>query len=194
LVELKHTPFIGFKTLISNLLVILHIIINQNSLEGEKMSLFKANIIKEGRKTVSKDVLLNNKRVSDFWQNTSGKTVFYYKDLQKDGTMSPVEMVYNGNSAQFKVLVEEEDSTVDFLKLKFTKYISKPRERYGNETAPLATYHNINIDQILRVDEKDSNESYISWDRGDFKVVKVLVPYNLDTINGGTSGSGSVLP
>ncbi|MHA1676203.1 MAG: hypothetical protein ACTSU6_03405 [Candidatus Njordarchaeales archaeon] len=162
------------------------------------MSLFQAAVIKKDGKTVSKTLLLNTLFVnSDFYQNDTGGTVFYYTpDLGRRDKAT--EYIFDGILSQFKDLLAEA-SVNEYISITGNGQIDNLRIRFPNKRFwqihpnGLSGTVVLKTDSIYECEDKaDAGSSIIKYTRGNFEKVWLDNPFTISQIDGSASGSGSM--
>lgn len=146
------------------------------------MALTQVAVTQKNRSSYSKTLLLNTKRWSDAYEDSS-KTIFYYFE-RNDRRDKPTEYKYNGTLNAFKSLMNE-DETVKYLTLPVSAW-------KDNDQTPPATTMTFRVDNIVLGYDTGTSSAYIWVDRGAFKTLRFKISNTIAEINSSASGSGSL--
>jgi hypothetical protein len=158
--------------------------------------LFKPTIVKEDRTVCSKYVLLNARRITDFYENQDEYTEFHYAML---GGLprNKIEYVTSWGLFTFESVFDETQEN-NFITLNVTRYNPHPIGYGGPGTLKTWPFSegkiNIVLEHFVKAEAKPSSEtgSYVWVARNDFNYVVYEVDDTLDEINSTSSASGSL--
>jgi hypothetical protein len=151
------------------------------------MSLILIPIVKVGNDDVTETILLCSNKVYDFFQNSSGQTVFYYSDT--DGQRYKfIQYTTSYTKAQFHAKVREV-ANEQWINIQFIEWDRTTREGITR----------INVEHVVkglncRVNG-NSGYSYLWLERGSNKPhLRVLTTHTIQDISRASSRSASLSP
>lgn len=153
------------------------------------MALFTASVIQENRSTVSKTLLLNTCRVSNYYVDSQDDmVVFYYEGLtRRQGQVT--EYKFNGTMDQFRVKVIENDLNDDLQKW-IHMYVLTVNGITRNTDYEIQTSKIISAQDVDNTTYDNFCEMWIQ--HGGFEAVKFELPFSISELDASASVSGSM--
>ena len=153
------------------------------------MALFTANVVKENRATVSKTLLLNTCRVSNYYVDSEDdKVVFFYEGLiRRQGQVA--EYKFDGTMDQFRVKVIENDLNND-LQAWIHMYVLTVNNITRNTDYEVQTSKIILAQDVTNTTYDNFCEMWIQ--HGGFEMVKFELPFSISELDASASVSGSM--
>lgn len=156
-------------------------------------ALYQASFTKVDKKSRSTTLLLNNRRVVNYGQNSSGVCVSYYNP-GGGRRQRPIEMIATVSKNAYTTLLQEAavNETIEISVEKVNTF--RTLWGQGNWRTPEFTRQRINLDNWVWAEAyaDDTTKTVITLDNGDFGFIKLLVPYTISDLDSTGSGSGSL--
>jgi len=146
------------------------------------MALFTAALLEENRKSKVQTLLLNNKRVIDFFEDGDGYCIFHYQTID-NRRQKPVEFKFNGSMYSFMDLVNEAENATN-------RFVHCDVQKVNGVT--VNTDYQIQVDHVVKGIDLTASTSRIFVAEGGFDMIEFDLPFTIASFNASSSTSGSM--
>jgi hypothetical protein len=153
------------------------------------MSLVIVPIVKKGNDTVSYNLLICSNKVQDFYQNSSGQTVFYYSDTPGQ-RYKALKYTSSLSKAAFHARIREvaNEQWINIQYIELDRKTVNPGKIMRMNVEKLVYGRNTTINGI-------SGYSYIWIERGSNKPhLRILTTHTIEDLSRASSRSASLSP